>query len=236
MGFQRSFFSLPPFLGHQPPIWSKKHTKPSPRGLPVTLAPGTPQEAKNSRHLKITDLPVAEKTSHQPERKRLQGQRRESRQRGHLCSARVKTSQLSPQTQAPGPAERVTVAWHTVVRPDQEMPASSQTTAQGDKCPQVPRDGQEPSRVCPQRPPTWSCLQRLGRPTTCGTGSPPSLRGCSALGRYSGMGGLCPRAGREGSRAAARATSCLRTWYGLSDIHRSGGCRERSATHTYISF
>lgn len=49
--------------------------------------------------------------------------------------------------------------------------------------------------------------------------APPESERLLSAGEIFGHGGSCPRAGREGCRAAAQATSCLTTRYGLGDSH-----------------
>lgn len=101
---------------------------------------------------------------------------------------------------------------------------------------------QGPSRASPRGRPTWSCVRRPDVPTTCGTGCPPSLRGCSALGRYSSTGGLSPGQGGRGAGQPPKlppvsppATASV-TVTMVTEEMCSGGCLEWSATHRPFHF
>ncbi|XP_036891092.1 coiled-coil domain-containing protein 190 isoform X1 [Sturnira hondurensis] len=154
----------------QPPTPSEEHTKMGPRSpLPVTLVPRT------CRH---RPRPAQPRTS----------QKR---------SLRTELRALSPHTQTSGPAPQKTSEGSAMRRPGLETPPCSRTTAPGNPCPRGPRGARETLTVSPQHPPSPSCLPGPPMPGTCGTGCPPSLRGCSVSRRYLGTGTLRPRAGRS---------------------------------------
>lgn len=160
----RGLSAFYPVAGHRQPPRPKKYTHPGPRGpLHATPASGTPQAARRRPCLKATQTLTPPQSSQQ-----------------------ARPPPPTPRTQAP--AQQVTVERPGVMRPDQKTGTRSQASARGSRRPRGPRRARETPAARPRPPPSASCRQGPRTPTTCGTGCPPSLRGCSASRRYSGAG------------------------------------------------